>query len=577
MNKIITSLDLYSTKVHFTINSGSKRNKTPIGGIITICSSLVIIAITIILLIEFVTGNNSTVQSSSTSTEDLRLPLYDYPFLLRLSTEKIIPYEEGSRLYTMTLKLKVGGGKNTYQWTDDIVMEQCDINQHFGNFSYLFANISDLNTYLCPIIRQTNQSVVGIYGGTQLFQYYHFYITMCINSTLNNNHCVDNKTMNKLLKATYLDVLTIDYNLDITNSRDKPFKPYVRSDRHSISNTVYKRVWMYMENIDYIKDIGLLFEKDTMYSFYQVNSFKYDMDLRDIYNGVTIPGTFANLSILNFNIKQSYIATYMKVQEFIAYIWSLSNVIKIFAIIVNYCFSESSYKQKIIGYVFPKENEKNYLTTGLKKTQSNMNMNSMNKYVLNLQTSQSFLNHKTSNFNKNIVINGKNTYSNSMTNTKKLYQTQLYNPNKSGVLLLSPKSSIENSNINVVNEKPKKNKTKNVFDRLMTKLLFSQKNKQIYYDNYHLFEEILDIKFYLHNKYKLKQIDEYLRHMVNDIEKGGTSPTSGKKDMNSCIKDKLSQSEVRKVNNYFLKGLDNSQLNQSKTHKDNPLDAHYKM
>ena len=577
MNKIITSLDLYSTKVHFTINSGSKRNKTPIGGIITICSSLVIIAITIILLIEFVTGNNSTVQSSFVSTEDLRLPLYDYPFLLRLSTEKIIPYEEGSRLYTMTLKLKVGGGKNTYQWTDDIVMEQCDINHHFGNFSYLFANISDLNTYLCPIIRQTNQSVVGIYGGTQLFQYYNFYITMCINSTLNNNHCVDNKTMNKLLKATYLDVLTIDYNLDITNSRDKPFKPYVRSDRHSISNTVYKRVWMYMEHIDYIKDTGLLFEKDTMYSFYQVHSFKYDMDLRDIYNGVTIPGTFANLSILNFNIKQSYIATYMKVQEFIAYIWSLSNVIKIFAIIVNYCFSESSYKQKIIGYVFPKENEKNYLTTGLKKTQSNMNMNSMNKYVLNLQTSQSFLNHKTSNFNKNIVINGKNTYSNSMTNTKKLYQTQLYNPNKSGVLLLSPKSSIENSNINVVNEKPKKNKTKNVFDRLMTKLLFSQKNKQIYYDNYHLFEEILDIKFYLHNKYKLKQIDEYLRHMMNDIEKGGTSPTSGKKDMNSCIKDKLSQSEVRKVNNYFLKGLDNSQLNQSKTHKDNPLDAHYKM
>ena len=577
MNKIITSLDLYSTKVHFTINSGSKRNKTPIGGIITICSSLVIIAITIILLIEFVTGNNSTIQSSSVSTEDLHLPLYDYPFLLRLSTEKIIPYEEGSRLYTMTLKLKVGGGKNTYQWTDDIVMEQCDINQHFGNFSYLFANISDLNTYLCPIIRQTNQSVVGIYGGTHLFQYYHFYITMCINSTLNNNHCVDNKTMNKLLKATYLDVLTIDYNLDITNSRDKPFKPYVRSDRHSISNTVYKRVWMYMENIDYIKDIGLLFEKDTMYSFYQVNSFKYDMDLRDIYNGVTIPGTFANLSILNFNIKHTYIATYMKVQEFIAYIWSLSNVIKIFAIIVNYCFSESSYKQKIIGYVFPKENEKNYLTTGLKKTQSNMNMNSMNKYVLNMQTSQSFLNHKTSNFNKNIVINGKNTYSNSMTNTKKLYQTQLYNPNKSGVLLLSPKSSIENSNINIVNEKPKKNKTKNVFDRLMTKLLFSQKNKQIYYDNYHLFEEILDIKFYLHNKYKLKQIDEYLRHMMNDIEKGGTSPTSGKKDMNFCIKEKLSQSEVRKVNNYFLKGLDNSQLNQSKTHKDNPLDAHYKM
>ena len=73
-------------------------------------------------------------------------------------------------------------------------MEQCDINKHFGEFAFLFKDISDLNTFFCPVTRMENQSVVGIYGGEKVFQYYHFYITMCINSTEFSN-CYDEKTI----------------------------------------------------------------------------------------------------------------------------------------------------------------------------------------------------------------------------------------------------------------------------------------------------------------------------------------------------------------------------------------------
>ena len=52
--------------------------------------------------------------------------------MLRLSTEKVKVYNETERLYTITLKLKVGGGNHSSQWTDDITMEKCDINKHFG-------------------------------------------------------------------------------------------------------------------------------------------------------------------------------------------------------------------------------------------------------------------------------------------------------------------------------------------------------------------------------------------------------------------------------------------------------------
>ena len=86
-------------------------------------------------------------------------------------------------------------------------------------------------------------------------------------NTTKESNCYDEETITKYLKATYLDVRSLDYNLNSNNKKEAPYTLYVRSDRHSISNTVYKRVWMYMETINYYKDIGLVFEKQKLYSF----------------------------------------------------------------------------------------------------------------------------------------------------------------------------------------------------------------------------------------------------------------------------------------------------------------------
>ena len=93
--------------------------------------------------------------------------------MLRLSTEKVQPYNDTKRLYSISLKLKIGGGSHSSQWTEDIEMEQCDINKHFGEFAFLFKDISDLNSFFCPVTRMENQSVVGIYGGEILSLLYH--------------------------------------------------------------------------------------------------------------------------------------------------------------------------------------------------------------------------------------------------------------------------------------------------------------------------------------------------------------------------------------------------------------------
>ena len=545
MKATLTNLDMFSSEVYFTINSGSRRNKTIIGGVITILSAVAIISLTILFLIEFFNNAKSNVLSSYHSTEHLNLPLHNYPFLLRLSTEKIQTYTEGARLYTITLKLKVGGSNNTSQWTDDIAMETCDITKHFGNYSYLFQNISDLNTYLCPSIRYNNQSIIGIYGGKELFQYYHFYITMCINSTLNNNHCVDKDVMNKKLKATYLDVLSVDYNLD-SNAKDKqPYAMYIRSDRHSISSTVYKRVWMYMESIDYYKDIGLVFESNKLYSFFKVNSFKYDMDMRDMFNGVTIPGTFANLSIMNYNIKVCYYATYMKAQELCANIGGVSKIISVLCVVLNYMFSQSSYKEKIIGFMFEQCEEGEVLMRKqfihnpiIHVNHTNNNNNNNNKTLLNVRLNYNNVNSNDkkalpsslvgSNIkhSNDIISNSSSVYNNNNNNTSQHY---INRDNKVKSTLLSPNFTKESSNNTLMKVDDKNsnvqyeynsnsNNTIRMFDKVMTWFMFNNKARKIYYDNYNIINNELDIKYYLRLKRRFKQIETSIKKQTHHYD-----------------------------------------------------------
>lgn len=480
INSLLRNFDLYSSEVYFTINGGKKRISTVYGGIITILSSIGIVILSILFLIQFFKGSSSSVLTRDESTENLNLPLHQYPFMLRLSTEKVKVYNETERLYTIKLKLKIGGGNHSSQWTEDITMEKCDINKHFGNFSELFKNISDLDTFFCPVMRMNNQSVIGIYGGEQVFQYYHFYITMCINSTENSN-CYDDATITKYLKATYLDVLTVDYNLYSNDKGEKPYTLFIRSDRHSLSNTVYKRVWMYMESIDYYKDMGLVFESRKLYSFFKVNSFRYDMDMRDIFNGVTVPGTFANLSILNYSNRKTYYQKYMKAQEFFANVGGITKIINVACLLLNYGFSEGAYKTELITYMFEGVKMKK------KKTPHNKTAVGNGRVVTSLSSLQ---NSKSTKAPSELIGQTK-----PLKNGSSYYKT-------------SKKESIvkeKHSNANNNQTKPP------LFEVILSKIFCTPKYQEIYLNNYSLINNELDIKTYITYKKKINDLLNFFK------------------------------------------------------------------
>ena len=76
----------------------------------------------------------------------------------------------------------------------------------------------------------------------------------------------------------YLDLIFIDYTLD--SKKEKDIKElYIRKERYELSTILYKRIWLYLENIKYIIDKGYLLSRKKIEYFHRHNSMRADFNL----------------------------------------------------------------------------------------------------------------------------------------------------------------------------------------------------------------------------------------------------------------------------------------------------------
>ena len=226
------------------------------------------------------------------------------------------------------------------------------------------------------------------------------------------------------------------------------------------------------------------------------------MDMRDMYNGVTIPGTFANLSIMNYNNKKTYHATYMKLQNLFADVGGITRAISILAVIANYLFSESSYKEKIIHYIFENEKDDRSSTGGkyLKCNSKPTVLRTFFKHKINIPNSKLhntkvFANNKL----KQEMLGNNSLYS--------LLGISGQNLNRVRTKQLTFNTSLDSrESLNTIYEKKIKKKI-NLFKKLLAILMFDKKLQRIYYLNHDEINKILDIRYYLKLKRKVTEID----------------------------------------------------------------------
>jgi len=375
--KIIKELDYLSYKAHLTFNEkGDKRYKTIFGGTLSLISIIISFAFICYFLLKLINNEDATVIFNEERDSKISITYFNLlPLMLRLSDEYSIPINNNN-IYNITLLVWYSyfDEKNKLiQNYDEIIVEKCDINIHFGEYKQYFYNIQDLDTYFCPKQRLNNQTLFGIYGEQNEYKYYMFYISKCNNNT-NNNLCLNNEFIDSYLSSAFLDIKYLSYSLDSYKSKNQE-NLIVISDRFQVSSTVYKRIWLYFTKIKYLIDNGLFLTSNEYKYFHRFDYLRIDVDLRNISLNI-IPNSFLSLTILNSGNVDFYQRISLKIQDYLATIGGIIKAITFICQCLNYFNASNSFYCKLI---------KDFLIENhIKKINIRMSENNINSRTFNI-------------------------------------------------------------------------------------------------------------------------------------------------------------------------------------------------
>ena len=347
---IIKSLDFFSLKTHLTINEkGETRYKNIFGGFLSLLYIILSLSFIVYFLLRLLSQKDISVIYSIESDSFVNISYSNQlPFMVRLS-DYYRNALKTDNLYNISLKVWYNFlNKTLDDYTidvfDDIILEKCDINKHFGQYKKNFQHIKNIDSYYCPRDRLFNQTLFGVYGDNSNFSFYYFYFTKCMKSI--DENCYDNEKVNSMLSHSYLDMVYLDYSVDNLDKKEHK-KLNVKSERFLVSSSIYKRIWLYFGEIKYITDNGLILTKKKEENFHQLHSIRFDTDIRDIENSEE-PGTFLTLFIGNSGEVSVYNRKNLKVQDYLANICGIVKAMSFLFGLFNYHFAKNSYYIKII-------------------------------------------------------------------------------------------------------------------------------------------------------------------------------------------------------------------------------------
>ena len=259
----IKKFDFLSYQAHFTFNDkGDKRYKTLMGGILSLITIVISSGFILFFSYKLVFKKDANLFFSSERNETISIKYsYKLPFIFRLSDSFSIPLNN-ENLYNISFLVWYNYFDNEtnkfIQRYDKVSIEKCNIEKHFGDYKKYFSDVSDLQSYFCPKERLSNQSLYGIYGDDKPFIYYVFYFSKCKNLS-DNNLCLSNEKIDEKLSDIYLDIKFVSYSIPKSNDLNS-HNVMIESDRFLISTSVYKRIWLFFDYINFkmIMDLSLI-------------------------------------------------------------------------------------------------------------------------------------------------------------------------------------------------------------------------------------------------------------------------------------------------------------------------------
>jgi hypothetical protein len=139
----------------------------------------------------------------------------------------------------------------------------------------------------------------------------------------------------------FLDVIFIDYTINSLKIKNLN-EIFIRKERYELSTILFKRVWLFFENIKFIINKGYIFSDEEIEYFHGYESVRSDFNIFDD------KPIIVTLTILNGMKTSIYIKQFTKFQDYVAIMGGLVKIITLLSTILNYYNSENSYYLKLI-------------------------------------------------------------------------------------------------------------------------------------------------------------------------------------------------------------------------------------
>lgn len=330
---------------------GHDKFKSILGGILTILYLCITLAGVVFFGSKVIDRSNPSVTFSKAYQKYGNLSLTgQFPIMAALSLRGGIEIPNVRSYFNITmLDFRIVPGSDGKPNRTNIYYRTgpCET-QDFAGMANEFMDlvvIKNMSVFTCLKQNQPISSFGTI--GTSSFSYLLVNFNMCANGT--DIVCKPQSEIDTMAKSVYLNFLVPDIYFN-ANIEDKPGNLYPRYISGILTNTVYKKQYLYYKNVQYNTDKGFLTEDTKGQDFYQFDTTLTDINIarEAAYSNVTL----SEIIVTATQIQDVYYRSYYKIQNMLADLGGIINLVMLIFVFVNQFVNQAVIKGEVFNDLF---------------------------------------------------------------------------------------------------------------------------------------------------------------------------------------------------------------------------------
>jgi len=372
-NELLKNLDLLSCAPEIKIN-GNSRFTTKFGIITSLLSLIIILIFAVSTIINVLSRKKLTVVYNLDNRETPIININStQPALLILDAMggEIENFDRYYSIMVKYLKVEIPNNYSENNSTEyiknikpkgyiyDVPIINCK-KMKFSKFQLFYTNLAKVySSGFCIDFSNFNYTLFGKYGSLEGYSTLNIFINKCVNSTLlNKTDCFPEDVINKRLSQVYLNLITIENDVD-SNNFEQPIMEFYNNELLPISSTIYKNHLKDMNSIKLKSNNGLIMDDYTNYESSRTDNIIESVDQRG--SNTIFPGTISQIIFRCSGKTEFYFRTYMKIPASFAEIGGILQAILFLGRLIVHFYSKNSMLNYLIFFNFNKE-EINYFS-----------------------------------------------------------------------------------------------------------------------------------------------------------------------------------------------------------------------